>query len=452
MNRLETAPYQPLHAQPNPDIATLARDVVDRAQTAMRNTFAYVHTAVVTHAEQTTERLQDASAMRRRFARIGSVGVLATVSILAARTTGAAAHGLDAMGVLPDMPTGSGPGRSFIDHAHAPAQQPPKAETGHHEMMLAAHAFHADTGDLPADLDVAPDLGPLGEYNARTGAGTIWHQVVEYADKMGYDDLTERQKHTLVGKTLDHMGLSWADARHMHADYRPDLPDQHTVQSWLNDVDADRTHSADRVVDVDPPAADDTNNDTAAPPVKPTQPTFEPPTFAAPAIPDVSWWDREIIHIPDLTRTNVDWVNVGAAALPFAFVAGVAGGRKGYTHYSQRRVLRQPTAEHPVVVQQPVVERHSVDKTIPRRTDWQYRPAAPATTGTIDPRLLAPQRRPDEAGDPVVDRDGDGVDDRVQPVAAPIQTPHRRFSWPFGRRGHGVPAVHRRGLLSLIKR
>ena len=316
-------------------------------------------------------------------------------------------------GLLHDLPMG-GTSTTAFDHVHlaAATHAPQPSATAHHEMTLAAHTTTSHSGELPANMDDAPDLGTLGHYNAHTGAGTIWHQVVTYADKMGYGHLSEKQKHDLVGKTLDHMGLSWSDARHKHSNYHPDMPTQHTMQTWLHTVHAEHTHATSRA-----PSANDGmagmpgmgNHDSSTTPAPGA--ALSPP-HGTPAPAEGTPWYKRVV-IPDLNQVGIDWVNVGVAAATVGLLGSgaVVGGRAidrrtFYRRANQRRyddAIDEPTQEHAIVtpraasipeaaVDEPP-QRIPTENTVPRRADWQY--AGPVQSSAVAWPIAG--RRPEHA-------------------------------------------------------
>lgn len=59
----------------------------------------------------------------------------------------------------------------------------------------------------------------LGEYNAKTGEGTIWNTVVKAAEVHGVKLATEKTKEA-VDNTLDELELDWQSAKNLQPGYQ----------------------------------------------------------------------------------------------------------------------------------------------------------------------------------------------------------------------------------------
>lgn len=214
----------------------------DRALTA----YTGVKAALAVRRYNTAEKWDTLSPAKQRIYKAGmfitSAAGLTTLA-LSVRVTGAAAHEVSSFT----------DGLAFGGNAHALSVKGLHTAPAHEHL----HTVHNDTSTLPADLDEAPSAKAIGEWSPRTGSGSIWNQVEDYADHLGYGKLTEHQKWQLTDKVLHHNDLTWGEARHLSAGYKPDMPSQRTMLDELKDVAAKHTHAADReVIDVDP--ADDT--------------------------------------------------------------------------------------------------------------------------------------------------------------------------------------------------
>lgn len=81
-----------------------------------------------------------------------------------------------------------------------------------------------------------------GEYDSWTGAGTIWHQVEQFAAEAGHGRLTMTQAYQLTQRTLDYMnerlpgGMSWDKARTLSPDTPLPFPSQQTYSRWLAEI------------------------------------------------------------------------------------------------------------------------------------------------------------------------------------------------------------------------
>ncbi|HJQ07943.1 MAG TPA: hypothetical protein VJ836_00505 [Candidatus Saccharimonadales bacterium] len=202
---------------------------------------------------------------RQTMRRVGGVAAstaIAFVAVQAYRATGAAAHSLEEIGLLDGM--GVSNGVVAVSPAEIPegslqtatqvVEATPRKHTEVSYVPEAKKTHDKDALSLSADIDKAPARRELGGYKRSTGEGTIWHQTVEYADELGYDNLTGRQKWQLTDRVLELNNLSWADARDLPQSYRPKMPTQRTMEEVLERFGADRTHAADRPSQVVTPA------------------------------------------------------------------------------------------------------------------------------------------------------------------------------------------------------
>ncbi len=86
-----------------------------------------------------------------------------------------------------------------------------------------------------------PDHG-LGEWEGNgSDKGTIEGQIRDYADRLGYDNLTPGQVHKLTGMSLEDMGKSWQDARNLSDDFVPDLPGASEMEHRLQELGVQKT-------------------------------------------------------------------------------------------------------------------------------------------------------------------------------------------------------------------
>jgi len=399
MQPLETAAQLP-PLQPIPNVLDAVRDGAERANDVVLQAVTHARAAMAERAY----RVSEAWDTLPRWRRIGYRALAFTMStagavtaLQATRMVGAVAHGVD----------------------HAP--------------VFHALPGHVDT-PLPADLDQAPAARPLDNFQPHTGEGTVWNQVDEYADKMGYDP-NGKQLHEVTGKILHDNHITWSDARHLSNDFKPIMPTQRDMEDYLETAGAHRTHTPDREVAVVPPAGGTDENNTAgtssATPspgisVSPTEsvpPGNTPLTpFGAPAAPDGEW-------VP-FFHDDWDWRDVAALGLVGAVGAAAFGTALRRPGPRNRTIVTPPvhgTSDHPdrdndatpphgiPVAQSPVTAQPAsmrpptalTDDEIRQRKLLMQSQAADAEA------LRAAARR--NAGDDTVDKDKDGIDDRDEP-------------------------------------
>jgi hypothetical protein len=236
---------------------------LEQIDTLTTGAFVKFQNAVAERAQNVAANWDEMSSWRRAAYRAGTLITSAaglTVLWQGMRMTGAAAHGLESTGVFDGFsglhPSAGGTAPAAFE-SHAPANiavaehTPPKAGP-----VITLEAFlkpnDDDKAKLPADVDTAPAPEPIGPYHPKTGAGTVWNEAVNYADKLGYGKLNEHQKWLATNEWLKENHKTWSEARHLSSNYAPHAPTQRVMEHILDQAHAHRTHSPDRAVVVAP--------------------------------------------------------------------------------------------------------------------------------------------------------------------------------------------------------
>lgn len=269
------------------------------------------------------ERWDELSPLQRGVARAGmaiSASMVVTAGVILGRTTGATAHGLEEMGYLPDLPAAPSGTLSTPEEVKT-AEQRPSLAAAVMEAAFQKTAAEAEDIVLPLDPDDHPQPVPLGEYDRKTGEGTIWDQVDQYAHEMGYRLTDETPLHYAVDETLDVNGLSWREARDLQPGYEPTLLSREQMETILE------RHGAVRTVAPDLP-----------PPVSPPEPPVTPPVPPVViASPDPDW----SVELPGDADVWID-DDVGTAVAAGLVVA--TGAAVGYAVQQRRRRRRAEAA------------------------------------------------------------------------------------------------------------
>jgi hypothetical protein len=238
--------------------------------------WVHVQSALMARRHRQEMDGDEASPWRKRFLKVGgAMTVLAgtALAVQSLRATGTTSNSLEDLGVTEafaaKQPLLAQHEVSDLVAIDAPDLKPEEVEITEARIDTDGYDF-----DLPTNVDHAPNSVPLGEWDKKSGHGTIWNQTIAYANELGFGDLTERQKWDMTQHVLDENDMTWQDARRLSPNFEPELPTQREMVDWLEQEGAERTHTADIPVP-----------EVTVPDV-PEQPVPPPPTVTPPPVPE----------------------------------------------------------------------------------------------------------------------------------------------------------------------